>query len=98
MTRCAKAGCENPGVWSPVMVLWARGHDRASHQPARGHIFPKDPDTGEAFLVCHACKEATTFLDLVPRDAWPMIVRSFVRIGRAEPDMETGTLEWTAMN
>lgn len=96
MTRCAKKDCTETGIWAPIMVLWPLGYPRTRCTPARGHIFPKDVN-GETFLLCHKHKAEARFSDIIPTSEWTRLLAFFAAAGKAEPDLETASLDWEAV-
>jgi hypothetical protein len=78
--RCFRAGCDAPGVFQPVLLVWAKGWGRGTHPPIEIEM---------GFYVCKPHKRETRVEELVTLEAKTLIGDVCSRLKRAEPDMDS---------
>lgn len=82
---CVRKDCRNEAELLPVVLMWAVGYRRGSHDPGRMTL---------GLPCCRRCSLDIGIPDLIARDQWPEIVRAFMAGGKAAPDLRTAQLEW----
>ncbi len=80
---CASKGCQEPGVWRPVIAFWA--------SQAKDHL-PAECPFGLA--LCDRHRLETKLRDLVSDKFWVLAERAMTHLGKARPDRSTAELRW----
>lgn len=81
---CDRIGCTHAAAVTPVILLWAEGYDRSTHDPAAARI-------GLALCRDHAAElTPDQFLDAEQRAA---LTQSFRALGKAAPDFDAAELK-----
>ena len=84
--NCGGGQCKETGVWAPVIVTWAKGYRKDSHEPLRMYV---------GITVCESCRQKMDDIKnfLLP-EGKEKIRSAMAVMGKAEPDLDTAVLEW----
>jgi hypothetical protein len=83
--KCFQRDCQRTGWWMPVLLVWAKGYDKARHVPATIKL---------GFALCKHHRREFRTADIVDAAGWQRIVDGFAAAGKAEPDRESIELRW----
>jgi hypothetical protein len=83
--KCFQRDCQKTGWWMPMLLVWAKGYDKAQHSPAVAKL---------GFVLCKRHRRGVRTDDLVDAAGWQRIVDMFAAAGKAEPDRESIEIRW----
>lgn len=86
--KCADKKCTSglPGMWEPVILLWAEGLPIAGYQPASVTV---------GMHVCESCRKSMRPRHLLSDDLKRKLKAGFYYQGKAQPDFKTAKLTFT---
>ena len=88
MSKCSEKSCLSglPAKWEPVILLWAEGYPKATHQPASVTI---------GLHVCDSCKALSKPWHYLDQDLRNKLKLNFYERGKAQPDFGKAEITFT---
>lgn len=84
--KCGGYHCKSgmPGVWQPIILLWAENHPPMTHQPAELKL--------NDILVCPECKDRAKPIHFIDEISWAKIKKAFRTQGKTMPSFKTAAI------